>query len=109
MELRNDVRKARVLDVVINYGALGLVRGRSGNIGLGGMSVDLGCIQLPVDAPVRVSFDLCPETPGRYCTIEARVVHNRDLAVGLMFLKLENNSLEALRSLLSDHGQEIAA
>jgi hypothetical protein len=100
MEQRNSQRSPVSLDVILNYGSLGLVHGRALDIGMGGMFVETGRIQLPVFATVEASLVL--ESTGLLAPmkIDTIVVRSVEKGVGLMFGELLPDTLETLRHLV---------
>lgn len=88
MEHRCSIRKSLTIDVVLNCRSLGLVGGRTRDIGMGGMFVDIGRIQLPMNALIESCVLL--ETAGKVQPYrsEAMVVHSSRAGVGLMFSDL---------------------
>lgn len=88
MEHRCSIRRSLSLDVVLNCRSLGLVGGRTRDIGMGGMFVDIGRIQLPMNALIESCILL--ETAGQTQPFrtEAMVVHSGRSGVGLMFSDL---------------------
>lgn len=103
MEHRCVIRKPIALDVVISYEALGLVQGRTTNIGVGGMFVETGCIELPVNALVKTSFFLEDNGLHRPCNTNAMVMHSRDVGAGLMFNDLDEELHDILHRLIVNH------
>ncbi|VAX10866.1 hypothetical protein MNBD_GAMMA26-785 [hydrothermal vent metagenome] len=103
MEHRCVVRKPIALDVVINYRALGLVQGRTSNLGIGGMFVDTGCIELPVNALVETVFLLDDNGRQIPCKTEAMVMHSDSGGAGLMFNDLDHALHASLHRVLMDH------
>lgn len=101
MEHRCGIRKSMALDVVLSYRALGLVKGRTHNISMGGMFVETGCIQLPVNALVEASISLSNESgPNEVRSTQAMVVHTGAGGAGLMFSDLDLGFAEMFRKLI---------
>lgn len=88
---RYSLRRTVNSEVVLKYRALGLVHGRVKDLGVGGMFVDLGRVQLPLNAVVEVSLFCKNIQKGHHQTYsaEAMVVHQSDGGIGLMFLDLD--------------------
>ncbi len=106
MEHRYSLRRPMKVDIVMNYRRLGLVRGRSCNVGMGGMYVETGRIQIPVNAMVDVSVLL--DTVDGACAFqtEAIVVHMSEGGVGLMFSDLRPGLHDLLHELIyNDRGR----
>lgn len=99
MEHRCATRRPFACDVVLSYRALGFVQGRARDLSMGGMYVETGCIQLPVNAVVEASFMLEHET-GQMgsCSTQAMVIHTKEGGSGLMF----NESDQVFSHLLHD-------
>ncbi|PLY15685.1 MAG: hypothetical protein C0631_06055 [Sedimenticola sp.] len=89
IEHRYSLRRPIEAEVVLNFRALGLVRGKVRDLGVGGMFVDLGCVQLPLNALVEVSLLLDCRATGEAIRAEAMVVHQAGGGVGLMFRDLD--------------------
>lgn len=103
MEHRCAERKPLELDVVLSYRALGFVQGRTRDVSLGGVFVETGCIQLPVNAVVQASFMLTPDSGAvRSCSTEAMVVHGNENGSGLMFNDLDDDFSGLLKQLMED-------
>ncbi len=102
MEHRYTERKQMAINVVVSCARFGLVRGRTVDIGCGGMFVETDCIVMPLNAPVTVSFD--PSGAGGLACVQvkAMVVHQRAGGFGLMFDDLEPACRELLRGLLGN-------
>jgi hypothetical protein len=103
MEHRYAERRPLALDVVLSYRALGFVQGRTRDVSIGGMFVETGCIQLPVNAVVQASLVLSPENgvTSNFST-EAMVVHSKTDGSGLMFNDLDQDFCGMLRRLMPD-------
>jgi hypothetical protein len=108
MEHRYTERKPLDLSVVISCSRVGLFRGQTLDLSLGGMQVRSDCVVMPLHAPVLVSFQPDPDNPR--CCVQARgmVIHQRGNAFGLMFDDLEPASASALRALMQRSVSEIA-
>lgn len=100
IENRCSQRRPMSLDVVLNYHSLGLVQGKTRNLSMGGMFVEMGRIQLPVHAQVDVSLILENKgccTPPRF---EAVVVHDKEAGIGLMFNPPDPAGQDVLRQII---------
>lgn len=102
MEKRTSERQSAVQDVVVGYRNLGLVKGRTLDISLGGMCIDTGTTRLPVDAPVTVNFRIETATESLDCEAHAIVVRQTDSNCCLMFDGMNEKTHQALRSLVGD-------
>lgn len=100
MEHRCSLRRPMKVDIVLNYRSLGLVRGRSRDVGMGGMFVETGRIQIPVNAMVDVSVML--DTADGACAFhaEAIVVHTNKGGIGMMFSDLKPGLHDLLHDLI---------
>ena len=106
MEHRCASRKPITLDVVVTYQALGLVHGRAVNLGLGGMFIETGCVELPINALVKTSFFLNENGLQRPCSTDAMVMHSGPGGAGLMFNDLDEKLHDALQRLLIAYHEE---
>ncbi len=102
MEHRYTLRKPVTLDIVITYQALGLVQGRTMNISLGGMLIETGCVELPVNALVKASFYLHEKGEYKPCSVDAMVMHSASGQAGVMFNDLNDNLHAGLQMLLNN-------
>ena len=100
MEHRCASRKLITLDVVVTYQALGLVQGRTMNISLGGMFIDTGCVDLPVNALMKASFYLTENGMHKSCSTDAMVMHSAPGQAGVMFSDLNDELHVNLHHLL---------
>ncbi len=102
MEHRYALRKPVALDVVVTYRALGLVHGQTLNIGLGGMYIETGCVELPVNALIKTAFFLKEDGVHMPCSADAMVMHSNSGGAGLMFNDLDDELHTALQRLLDN-------
>ena len=101
MEHRYALRKSVALDVVVTYQALGLVHGQTINVGLGGMFIETGCVELPINALIKASFYLNENGTHKPCSVDAMVMHSRSGKAGLMFSELDDELHADLQCLLN--------
>ena len=87
MDNRWTSRIKHCMNVVIHYSPIGLVSGRTRNISLQGMFVELPNIYLGSDEDIEISFSLPYGNNTRSTCVKARVIHSTDKGVGL---KLHN-------------------
>lgn len=106
MEHRYTDRKPMVLDVVVVCPCLGLVRGKSVNLGSGGMFVETGCVTMPINAPVQVCFQAEQASSGEKHEISGMVVHLKGQGFGMMFDELDAGSRRLLSSLLAENSSK---
>jgi c-di-GMP-binding flagellar brake protein YcgR len=100
LEHRCSVRIPLALDVAIVCRTLGLVRGRTHNVSVGGMLVDIGRIQLPVNSLVDTSLMLREEGEDRPYHSPAVVIHSGEPGVGLMFSDMAPELFDRLHQLI---------
>jgi hypothetical protein len=96
VEHRNSPRRPVTLYTMLNYPSLGLVRGCIRDIGMSGMFVDIGRIQLPVNATLEISLMFGPSSLKAPMQVEAIVVRCAEKGVGLMFDELDSEMRYAL-------------
>lgn len=104
MDSRSSVRRRLELRVVLGYPKLGMLGGKTRDIGPGGMFVDTGRVTLPRDGQVRVYLYVPGPEVERFCVADARVVHSRSGGVGLAFQQLDDGTRSALNALVSVPG-----
>lgn len=90
------------LDVVVVCPRVGLVRGKTVNVGTGGMFVQTTCVLMPIHEPVSVSFQPDPLRPDICCDAQGMVVHQKSQGFGLMFDDLNTETRAVIDYLLSD-------
>ncbi|WP_199930424.1 PilZ domain-containing protein [Sedimenticola thiotaurini] len=100
MDNRNSPRLPVNLYTMLNYPSLGLIRGCIRNIGMGGMFVDIGRIQLPVNATLEASLLLGGDGLDCHMQVEAIVVRCAEQGVGLMFDELDEGCRNTLSRLI---------
>ncbi len=100
----DPLRNPRVplsVQVVIYCRGLGLVRGRTRQVGVGSMIIDTGIIRLPLDEEVEVAVVLCDGADDQVHQITAKVVRNSELGSELSFRDFEADTIRCLRRVLS--------
>jgi hypothetical protein len=102
LERRTSERLLSVTKVTIGYSNLGLVPGKILNISLGGMCIDTGSVSLPVNAPVTISFVIETASGGIDCDAHAIVVRSQSSDCCVMFDGMNQETHQALRSLVGD-------
>lgn len=102
MEKRTSERHLSVRNVTVNYTNLGLVKGQTINISLGGMCIDTSPICLPLNAAVAVTFTVDTATGEQECEAHAIVVRVEETKCCLMFDGMNQETHQALRSLVGD-------
>ncbi len=106
MEHRYAARKDLKLGVVVSLPRLGLVRGYTTDVSLGGMFIETDCVSMPVNALVTVSFQPSDDNPLICFKARAMVVHQRGGGFGLMFDELDTRCVRVLRGLIIGAGAE---
>jgi hypothetical protein len=121
MEHRCDHRKLLSLEIVLNDRDAGKVRGKTRNVSLSGMLVDIGDTPMRLNTIIDISFPVVCGEISRNCEAKAFVVHQQAGSVGLMFSEIDSDVRQMLRKLLygyatlseraylSQHQQEISA
>jgi len=101
IEHRWSSRRKIDLDVNLHYPPVGTINGKTRNISLEGMYVDLKGVRIPPQARLEISFTA--ETRGRPIEhrLPAYVVHSRDGGVGLMLQHVGYREFDALRFMLN--------
>jgi len=100
-EHRWSSRKEIHLDVNLYYPPIGMINGRTRNISLEGMFIDLAGVRIPAQARLEVAFTA--ELHGK-CTehrLPAYVVHAGQNGVGLMLQHVGYREFDALRYMLN--------
>lgn len=101
IEHRWSSRREIDLDVNLHYPPVGTINGKTRNISLEGMYVDLKGVRIPPQARLEISF--VAETRGRPVEhrLPAYVVHTREGGVGLMLQHVGYREFDALRYMLN--------
>jgi hypothetical protein len=101
VEHRWSSRKAISMDVNLYYPPVGMINGKTRNISLEGMFVDLEGTQIPAQARLEICFTA--ETHGRATEhrLPAYVVHGNDRGIGLMLQHVGYREFDALRYMLN--------
>jgi hypothetical protein len=97
MEHRWSIRKPHQCSVIVDCPRIGLAATQLRDIGIGGMFVETGKVDLPLNATINVAFALDQE---EFC-LPAMVVHRTQSGAGLMFLESELDVLRTLRNVLT--------
>lgn len=100
MEHRCDHRKLLTLEIVINDRKLGEIKGRTRNVSLSGMLVDIGETPLRLNTIIDISFPVVCGEESRDCSAKAYVVHQQSGSLGLMFSEIDSDVRQMLRKLL---------
>ncbi|MEW7980313.1 MAG: PilZ domain-containing protein [Candidatus Sedimenticola endophacoides] len=86
IEHRRSARKPISMDVVVSCRNLGLVKGQTLDVGLGGMFVETGRVRLPVNTMINVSVLIEGAHGVSPFKTGAMVVHRRNGGAGVMFI-----------------------
>ncbi|MCU7812138.1 MAG: PilZ domain-containing protein [Candidatus Thiodiazotropha sp. (ex Notomyrtea botanica)] len=100
MEHRCDHRKLLTLEIIINDRQQGKVTGKTRNVSLSGMLVDISDKPLPLNTIVDISFPVDCGEESRECRAKAYVVHQQSGSVGLMFSEIDSSVRQMLRKLI---------
>ncbi|MCU7845006.1 MAG: PilZ domain-containing protein [Candidatus Thiodiazotropha sp. (ex Monitilora ramsayi)] len=100
MEHRCDHRKLLTLEIVINDRQQGEIRGKTRNVSLSGMLVDISETPLSLNTIIDISFPVDCGDESRECSAKAFVVHQQAGSVGLMFSEVDSGVRQMLRKLI---------
>lgn len=100
MEHRWSVRKPHQCSVIVDCPRGGLAAAQLCNIGIGGMFVETGKANLPLNAVVNVAFALGRDDDREEFCLPAMIVRRTDRGAGIMFLESEHDMLQTLRRAL---------
>lgn len=100
MEHRWSVRKPHQCRVVVDCPRVGSAPAKLRNIGIGGMFVETGGVDLPLNAAVSVAFTLGRDSYREDFRLPAMVVRRLPNGAGIMFLESEIGALRSLRHAL---------
>ncbi len=100
MEHRCNHRKLLTLEIVLNDRVAGEIRGKTRNVSLSGMLVDIGESPLSLNTIIDISFPVVCNGMSRKCTAKAYVVHQQAGSVGLMFSEIDSDIRQMLRKLI---------
>jgi hypothetical protein len=101
VEHRWSSRKDIYLDVNLYYAPIGMINGKTRNVSLEGMFVDLKGVRIPPQARLEVAFTADSRGGAIEHRLPAYVVHSRDGGVGLMLQHVGYREFDALRYMLS--------
>jgi hypothetical protein len=101
VEHRWSSRKEINMDVSLYYPPVGMINGKTRNVSLEGMFVDLSGVNIPPQARLEICFSA--ESRGRTTEhrLPAYVVHGGDSGVGLMLQHVGYREFDALRYMLN--------
>lgn len=101
VENRWSTRKEIGLDINLYYPPLGMINGKTHNISLEGMFVDLQGVRIPAHSRVEVSFTTEPLGRSVEHRMPAYVVYERNGGIGLMLQHVGYREFDALRYMLN--------
>lgn len=100
VEKRWSERKPIRMSVMLHYEPLGSVEGKTRDISLEGMFVEIPDPALPLHAEVEVSFVTHEANATHHHRVPAYVVHSNERGVGLMIRHVDYQNFHALRDML---------
>ncbi len=100
MEHRCDHRKLLSLEIVLNDRDAGEIKGKTRNVSLSGMLVDIGDNPIRLNTIIDICFPVVCGEMSRDCKTKAFVVHQQSGSVGLMFSEIDSDVRQMLRKLL---------
>ncbi len=100
MEHRCNHRKLLTLEIVLNDRTAGEIRGKTRNVSLSGMLVDIGETPLSLNTIIDISFPVECNGMIHNCETKAYVVHQQAGSVGLMFSEIDSDIRQMLRKLI---------
>jgi len=100
MEHRWSSRRPVDGEVTLSHPRYGLIRGIVRDISIGGMFVETGRVELPVNTPLVVSFRLRNGDLSDHYRLHAMVVRATDHGAALMYLDSSADTVRLLRQML---------
>lgn len=100
---RWSVRQPLTLPVKLYQGGEPLGQGRTQNIGIGGMFVELNALRLkklPPEARLSVAFTVTANGATTHHRLPATVIWSREAGAGLMFTDFNVETVHTLRDIL---------
>jgi hypothetical protein len=99
---RWSARQDMALPVKLYNGGEPVGQGRTHNVGIGGMFVELKTVKgkLPMDARVSVSFSVTSNGNTTHHRLPATVIWSADDGAGLMFTDFNVETVHTLRDIL---------
>jgi len=101
IEHRWSSRKNINIDVSLYYPPLGMISGKTRNISLEGMFVDLEGVNIPPQARLEICFTAKIHGSAAEHRLPAYVVHGSDQGIGLMLQHVGYREFDALRYMLN--------
>ncbi len=100
MEHRWSARRFLGGEVTVSHPRYGIIRALLRDISLGGMLVETGRVELPVNTPVVVSFMLQNGDRSNHHRLHSMVVRTTDNGAALMYLDSSADTIRPLRQML---------
>jgi hypothetical protein len=100
MEHRCDHRKLITLEIVLSDCHAGVIQGKTRNVSLSGMLIDIGGTPIGLNTIIDVSFPVVCDELSQNCKAKAFVVHRQGGSIGLMFSEIDSDVRQMLRKLL---------
>ncbi|MGD8842824.1 MAG: PilZ domain-containing protein [Gammaproteobacteria bacterium] len=100
LEHRWSPRKNINIDVDLHYPPIGLISGRTRNISLEGMFVELDGVTIPPQARLEISFTAHSHGTAFKYRLPAYVVHGSNRGIGVMLQHSGYREFDALRQML---------
>jgi len=100
MEHRWSNRRSMNGEATLSHPRYGLIRGVVRDISIGGMFVETDSVELPVNTPLIVSFQLHNGSQSDHYRLHAIVVRASDEGAALMYLDSSVDTVRPLRQML---------
>ena len=101
VEHRWSNRKKLAMDVDLYYPPLGMLNGKTRNISLEGMYVELDGVHIPAQSRLEISFTSSARGEAIEHRLPAYVVHEGKDGIGLMLQHVGYREFDALRYMLN--------
>lgn len=101
VEHRWSNRKNLTMDVNLYYPPLGVLNGKTRNISLEGMFVELEGVHIPSQSRLEISFTSESRGTKTEHRLPAYVVHEDDRGIGVMLQHVGYREFDALRYMLN--------
>ena len=100
-EHRWSSRKDINLDINLYYPPVGMINGKTRNVSLEGMFVELKGVQIPPQSRLEICFTAENRGKATEHRLPAYVVHQREGGIGLMLQHVGYREFDALRFMLN--------
>ncbi len=101
VEHRWSSRKEINLDVNLYYPPVGMINGKTRNVSLEGMYVDIEGVSIPAQARLEICFTADIRGKPVQHRLPAYVVHGKSGGIGLMLQHIGYREFDALRYMLN--------